>query len=139
MDNSANLEPMLLQRGWIGVDLDGCLAEYHGETAFEIGKPIPLMVERVKQWLHEGKRVKIMTARCDGGKVALAMGDQRGVPYQDTEKILGIIRAWCREHIGRELEITNQKDYGMIELWDDRAVTVEHNTGRILTMGVEEP
>jgi hypothetical protein len=137
MANNTNLEPLLLQRGWIGVDLDGCLAEYHGETAFEIGAPVPLMVERVKQWLREGKRVKIMTARCDGGKVALAMGDQRGVAYQDTDRILDTIRAWCREHIGQELEITNQKDYGMICLWDDRAITVEHNTGRILTFGVE--
>ena len=35
--------------GWIGVDLDGTLAEYHGWKGSEhIGPPIPLMVERVK-------------------------------------------------------------------------------------------
>ncbi len=33
------------------------------------------------------------------------------------------------KHIGKELEITNVKDFGMIELWDDRAVQVIPNTG----------
>ena len=33
-----------------------------------------------------------------------------------------IIKRWCKQHIGRELEVTNVKDFGMIELWDDRAV-----------------
>lgn len=32
--------------------------------------------------------------------------------------------------LGRVLIITNEKDYGMIELWDDRCVQVEINTGR---------
>ena len=103
--------------GWIGVDLDGTLAEYGTwKGADHIGKPIPLMVERVKKWLSEGVKVKIMTARYDNG----------------AEQIL-LIQAWCKEHLGQELEVTNKKDYGMIELWDDRAITVETNTGRVLT------
>jgi len=126
-------DPMFLQKGWYGVDLDGCLAEYHGETAFEIGKPIPRMVKLVKKMLAEGKRVKIMTARCDNGKIALAMGDSKGKDYSNTQKVKEVILAFCRENFGQELEITNQKDYGMIELYDDRAITVENNTGKILT------
>lgn len=39
------------------------------------------------------------------------------------------IRAWCLLHVGRELEVTATKDYGMIALWDDRAVHVVENTG----------
>jgi hypothetical protein len=40
------------------------------------------------------------------------------------------IEGWCREHVGQVLTVTNAKDFGMIELWDDRAVTVEFNTGQ---------
>ena len=39
------------------------------------------------------------------------------------------------EHIGRRLIVTCVKDYEMIELWDDRAVAVEFNTGRYLGGG----
>ena len=46
--------------GWIGVDLDGTLAEYHEWVGIHhIGKPIPLMLERVKKWLAQGKDAKI--------------------------------------------------------------------------------
>ena len=105
--------------GWIGVDLDGTLAEYHGWQGIDhIGAPVPAMVERVKRWVAEGKKVKIFTARVSG-----ASGD-------DLHAIVGPIFHWCHEHIGVRLDITCCKDFGMIELWDDRAVQVEMNTGR---------
>lgn len=101
--------------GWIGVDLDGTLAEFGVWKGHRfIGDPIKPMVDRVKKWLDEGKTVKIMTARA----------------FAATEEDLNEIRAWCREHIGQELDITNVKDYGMYELWDDRAIQVITNTGR---------
>jgi hypothetical protein len=100
--------------GWIGVDLDGTLAEYHGRGDGGIGKPIPAMLKRVKRWLKEGREVRIVTAR-----VAF---DRNGAERWQ-------VKAWCKEHIGQELEVTNKKDYGMIELWDDRAVQVRRNTG----------
>jgi hypothetical protein len=59
--------------GWIGFDLDGTLAEYgewQGPT--HIGKPIPSMIVRVKNYLDNGYEVRIMTARCV---------DPAGVPY----------------------------------------------------------
>lgn len=101
--------------GWIGVDLDGTLAvydEWHGPE--HVGEPVPSMVERVKRWLREGKDVRIFTARVwnDPDGVALR-------PIQD----------WCRKHLGTVLPVTNAKDYGMVELWDDRAVAVVPNTG----------
>ena len=53
-----------MSRGWIGVDLDGTLAEYNGwQGPANIGAPIPAMVERVKAWLEEGRDVRIFTAR----------------------------------------------------------------------------
>jgi len=36
------------------------------------------------------------------------------------------------KHIGVELPITATKDLKMYELWDDRSICVERNTGRIL-------
>lgn len=109
--------------GWIGVDLDGTLAEYGGwQGADHIGAPVPAMVERVKQWLVEDREVRIFTARCSGDGVRVA---------KDIQAIKAV-EAWCEKHIGKVLEITCQKDYGMIELWDDRCVHVEANTGRIL-------
>lgn len=102
-------------RGWIGVDFDGTLAEY-GKTPFEVlGDPIPSMVQRVKDWLAQGENVKIFTAR---------------VSHPDTANHARIqITQWCIEHIGIALEVTCIKDFAMIELWDDRAIQVIHNTG----------
>lgn len=100
--------------GWIGVDLDGTLAHYdiwRGEE--HIGPPVPAMVDRVKGWLLEGLEVRIFTARV-----------QRRSP-----RVIKTIEGWCQEHIGAVLQITNVKDYGMIELWDDRAVQIVPNTG----------
>ena len=119
--------------GWIGVDLDGTLAHYDGWKGIEhIGEPIQPMLDRVKKWLARGERVKIFTARVDGGQVALAMGDQNGEAHRNVDAVRGHIEAWLEKHVGKKLEITNVKDYGMIELWDDRAVQVIPNTGQTI-------
>ncbi len=105
-------------RGWIGVDLDGTLAHYdgwRGET--HIGPPIPAMVERVKTWLAEGREVRIFTARISDPRPGI------------NRAIVDAICAWCREHVGAALLVTNVKDFEMIALWDDRAVQVVRNTG----------
>ena len=109
---------------WIGVDLDETLAHYTGGEGglTVIGKPIPLMVERVKRWIEDGNEVKIMTARVSPYTCHVA-GEKR-------EDVVRAIRKWCLEHIGKELDVTSNKDHGMIELWDDRCVQVEPNTGR---------
>lgn len=110
--------------GWIGVDLDGTLAEYHGWKGVDrIGKPIPAMVERVKKWLEQGREVRIFTAR-----VYLSPFPSR--ERQDEVALaISTIDKWCIEIFGQALPITNIKDFGMIELWDDRAVRVKINTG----------
>lgn len=106
--------------GWIGVDLDGTLSEYHGEQT-HIGKPIWPMVERVKSLLAAGKEVRIFTVRVgpDGW-------DPVGMAKRD-------IRDWLQKEAGLPvLEVTATKDCGMIKLYDDRAIQVEVNTGRIV-------
>jgi hypothetical protein len=110
-----------MSKGWIAVDLDGTLAEYGKWKGIEhIGDPVPLMLARVKRWLSEGKQVKIFTARANA---------QEAIPY---------IQKWCRKHIGQVLPITATKDYGMIELWDDRCVQVVANTGRPVSAALNE-
>jgi hypothetical protein len=119
--------------GWIGVDLDGTLATYDKWRGIEhIGEPIAPMIERVKRWLTDGNEVRIFTARIDGGKVAQSMGEPAGKAHEDTDAVRFHIEQWCLKHIGIALPVTNIKDFGMAELWDDRAVQVEANTGRML-------
>ena len=106
--------------GWIGVDLDATLAEYNGWQGSEhIGKPIPLMLSRVKEWLNEGKNVKILTAR---------VSSNNPNRYQS----LLSINKWCEKHVGQVLEVTSEKDYGMIELYDDRCKQIIPNTGMLI-------
>jgi hypothetical protein len=119
-------------RGWIGVDFDGTLAEYdHWRGADHVGAPIPAMVERVKRWLADGKNVRIFTARVYSPSYAecgsIVEWTQR---LNETINARRLIDAFCRQQFGRVLPITCTKDYQMYELWDDRAVQVIPNTGK---------
>ena len=122
--------------GWIGVDFDGTLAHYNGWVdASHCGAPIAAMVERVKRWRAEGREVRIFTARMFPFTRVVEPGDvitfHRSASERQAQALDAIraIQVWCTEHIGEELPITCVKDYGMIELWDDRAVQVRANTG----------
>ena len=107
---------------WVGVDLDSTLAKYHGWKGPEhIGKPVPKMLKLVKRLLDEGQNIKIFTARAADGKRAIDP-----------------IKAWCKKHLGRELEVTNVKDHAMSVLYDDRAITVGKNTGEIKSAALIE-
>ncbi len=110
---------MSKHNGWIGVDLDGTLAEYHGWDGGKIGKPVPRMLERVKMWIATGEEVRIFTARVGEPHEGLKNVEQRRA-----------IEAWCVEHIGVKLEVTATKDFRMFQLWDDRAIQVVANTGQ---------
>lgn len=104
-----------MDNGYIAFDLDGTLAEYdHWRGIEHIGAPISPMISHLQQYLKNGHEVRIFTARVS----------------DHNPETIQIIERWCVEHIGRVLPITNVKDYGMIRLYDDRAVAVEHNTGR---------
>ena len=116
--------------GWIGVDLDATLAHYDGWMDGQIGDPIPVMVNRVRAWLSDGKEVRIFTARVAGSMLTNDEGTQDNTQFvQDQEKK---IQGWCIKHIGCQLPITATKDFAMIELWDDRCVQVVPNTGEMV-------
>ena len=101
--------------GWVGVDLDGTLA-IASEDLNEIGEPIPEMAERVMRWHRSGVKVKIFTARAS------------------TPKMVPLIKWWLLKNQLPDLEITNVKDPGCFEIWDDKAVEVFKNTGRPVNM-----
>jgi len=101
---------------WIGVDLDGTLAQDLGNKREnrglgEIGSPIRPMLNRVRKWIAEGRTVKIFTARASSARQVV------------------MIKKWLASHGLPELEVTNVKDLRMIELWDDRCVQVMTNLG----------
>lgn len=108
--------------GWIGVDLDGTLAEYNGWQGINhIGAPVRTMLSRVRKWIEDGRDVRIFTARVS----------HDGSPKRMLEAQHAMIRVmdWCEQHIGRSLPVTCTKDFAMLELWDDRAVQVTENVG----------
>ena len=108
-------------REWIGCDLDGTLAVCDGFQGHEaIGAPVPEMVDRVMRWHEAGIKVKIMTARVSGADTA------------EIAQAKFYIKKWLEDNGLPPFEITCIKDCYMTELYDDRAVQVEFNTGRLL-------
>jgi len=104
-----------VSNAWIGVDFDGTLAEYPWKEQHKTaGNPVKPMLDRVKRWIRQGIKVKIMTARAN-------------YPYQRI-----IVEKWLVDNGIGGLEITSTKDHDMMVLFDDKAITVEANTGRIL-------
>jgi len=104
---------------WI---FDGTLAE--AEDPYDprrIGKPIPRMINLVKKYLKQGKKVVILTAR---------LNTKVHTPEQlnYTRRLIG---AYTKKFVGQRLPSTAEKHHAMALIYDDRAVQVEHNTGII--------
>lgn len=121
---------------WIGVDFDETLRRYDDS-------PIAPMVDRVKRWLADGLDVRIVTARMyepqhhefdfpqdftDACVENSRWRTANGGPTIEHQREL--VQRWCEKHVGRRLPVRYGKGPGMIELWDDKAVAVEPNTGR---------
>lgn len=105
---------------WIGFDLDGTLAVYDGWKGPEhIGEPIKPMVELAKSFIANGTEIKIFTARVSSNN-------------PERMKSISAIMEWSKKVFGRVIDMTSEKDYGMIDLYDDRCHRVECNTGKIL-------
>lgn len=133
---------------------------WHGIN--HIGKPIKPMVDRIKKMHAEGKRVKILTARaCPrsvmetkpnpySGTVTLPKYVNRllsGVSpevavflretlddmyYREEWSAKEFVFDWCAKHLGFVPEVTYEKDYLMLELYDDRVKQVIPNTGVLI-------
>ena len=70
-----------------------------------------------------------------GGTSACRASINYAEEKEKQREIEKAIADWCLEHIGQALPVTCIKDFEMIELWDDRAVAVETNTGKVLGGG----
>lgn len=116
---------------WYGVDLDGTLAEFHGWQPDKIGAPVTLMAMRVRKWLAEDRTIKIVTARVAATGRTNDHGTVDDQEFADRQRAM--IEDWTLIHFGQRLEVTCSKDMDMAELWDDRCVRVEKNTGRIVS------
>lgn len=102
-----------MSNGKIAVDLDGTLAKYDGwKGPQHIGELVLPMYHRILNWLADGYEVVIFTARIHKNKEA-----------EDY------LRKWLDEIGLFDVGITNIKTPEIIELWDDRAIGVEFNTG----------
>jgi hypothetical protein len=106
---------------WLGLALDGTLAEAPERPPEEpyapdapIGEPVYNMAQRLRDWHAEGLTVKIFTWRA-GTKA----GRQQ-------------VRDWLKQHGLPRLEVTDKKDFDMVEFWSAEAVQVPRNTGQVV-------
>jgi hypothetical protein len=112
-------EQKIKNQFWIGVELDGTLAEFHGWKGHNhIGKPIPETVTRVKDWTALGHTIKIFTAR---------VSPQQG--QYNVDIALRTITHWCFKHIGMQLPVTCSIDFDMTDLWSCHCVQFIPNIG----------
>ena len=99
---------------WIGIDMDGVLSL---ERSIEepIGPPIPLMVERLKALeANQSFEIKIMSPR-----VASESGRKE-------------IRHWLKAQGLPNYQLTNKKDFNMLEFLTAKGVQVQRNRGQVV-------
>jgi hypothetical protein len=106
--------------------LYGSLAYHEKGSHLEgIGAPIAPAVALAKSFIAKGYEVRICTAR------VWCPQDERWMPEKAREvarqKLM--IMDWTEKHIGKRLQVTCEKDPGMLVLFDDRAIQVIRNTG----------
>jgi len=111
------VKPVDADLAWIGVDFLGTLAEDQVEGG---GRPIESMRRRVKDWLSQGKRVKICSKHAGDPEV-----------YAD-------IQAWLHRHNLPNLEITRTLDEYMTEYWSHRVKQVVRNDGRTIKEYIQQ-
>lgn len=89
------------------------------------------MIDRVRGWIAEGKDVRIFTARVGPATdEECALFDRSAEEWTTYQR--GLVENFCLAYFGVVLPVTATKDFKLIELWDDRCVQMETNTGRPL-------
>lgn len=107
----------------IAVDLDATLA--YGMVPYDpkrIGPPVLPMVLKVQRWLKQGKKVVILTARLNS-KV------HTPVQLKYTRRLIG---AYTKRYVGQRLPSTAEKHPMMSQIYDDKAIQVIPNTGKVV-------
>lgn len=116
----------------IAVDFDGTLFKHiphydYGKHFDKIGTPIPVMINRVRRWLKEGRKVVIFTARMHSSH-----------PIEHRRLVRKVIREKCMEVFGQPLPVTSEKHPDMVEIYDDRAIQVIPDTGKLVIQAVAQ-
>lgn len=115
------------------VDFDGTLArqvEDWSSQALDTPIPVQRMVDRVAKWLSQGHEVDIFTASVYPlGTIEEATGPYEMVRFAEERK--KVIETFCKKYFGRKLPVTCIKSAKWDAMYDDRAITVLHDTGRI--------
>lgn len=128
--NAADATPLpddpSANKAWLGIGLDGTLAEESGTGAGgPIGAPVHNTVQRLKDWTdYRGLTVKVLT------------------PRAATEAGAQAVREWLSRHNLPALEVTAKKDLNMVEMWSAHCVQVISNTGQIVAtspLGLDQP
>jgi hypothetical protein len=105
-------------------DFHKTLAHYDHENQhaedFDNMPPITRMVNRVKAWRAKGEKVTVFSAAANpendwDGRIKRGIGD------------------WTETHIGERLPVTAIKSSDFTDMWDDKGVAVEANTGKRLS------
>jgi hypothetical protein len=133
---------------WYGFALDRTLARYdHWVSPEHIGEPLAPMLEKLKQYLAEGKRCKIFTARVWFDRVLSDVARNRATHRPEVQaardrraeahRARRAIEDWCVKHVGQKLDVTCQKDPWCLEIWDDIAQPVIANVGPVPPFVVE--
>lgn len=107
---------------WFGFDLDGTLAyANHTFNASVIGDPVPKVVSLLKAVLKAGYGARIVTARVAASRDLNFDGVADSEGFAAWQRTL--IDNWVMKHIGVRLPITASKDFRMVALIDDLAIS----------------
>lgn len=102
-----------MNKGYVAFDFDKTIAVRNsGDSIFKAGAPIRAMVDLMKKYLSEGRKVKVLTAR---------KGELQQRPVVKFLKDNGF----------PPLEVINCKDSNLDILYDDKCIQVELNTGEL--------
>ena len=105
----------------IAIDLDGTLALYDGwEGSDKIGDPVPAMVDIMLHHIRNGEECVIFTARVSG--------DDK----EEAEMAEYHIRNWLAKNDLPQLKITCIKEKAFRIFYDDRAIRIAHNEGKMI-------
>lgn len=110
-----------LRPRFIAVDWDGTLVhydKYQGPGVY--GRPVYSMVARIQKWLADGHEVVIFTSRVN-------VEHDMDVAMREHHMIAQSLLAMGLP----ALPITANKSHRFTEFWDDRAVPVKKNTGKV--------
>jgi len=114
-----------MPKQYIYVDFDDTLCRGPFKSIIQCGEPVEGMCAKIKKVLEHGKYgIKVFSARFDSTK-----------SKTETNMAVKVVQAWLYKQFGlqaSQIQCTANKGMDCVEIWDNRAVGVEDETGRLL-------